>query len=228
MLLVASDFDGTLFVKDELIIKKNIEYIKKLRSKGNLFVIITGRGISIRKHIKNYDIPYDYLMCENGAMVYDKEDNLLFNTYLEDKDINEVIKIINRDNLKFIFDDGEREITDLNDKYNNLACIFIKREGVLNLDSLMNELSYKTNTYNYISSNWINIVNKSINKKESLKRLSEYLDEKVEIHTIGDAINDIEMISSYNGGIMKEHDDNLNKLKNKNYETLADYLKELI
>ena len=73
MKLLVSDYDGTLksSVKDLML---NIEAINKFREKGNLFVIITGRGKSIREYIEEYNIPYDYLICENGAIIYDKND----------------------------------------------------------------------------------------------------------------------------------------------------------
>ena len=77
MLLVASDFDGTLYVNDINIINKNIEYINKLRENNHLFAIITGRGLSIIELLKKYNISYDFLICENGAIIYDNKDNIL-------------------------------------------------------------------------------------------------------------------------------------------------------
>ena len=43
MRIIASDFDETLFIKDENQFSKNIKAIDNFINKGNIFVIITGR-----------------------------------------------------------------------------------------------------------------------------------------------------------------------------------------
>ena len=227
-MLLASDFDNTLYVSDINIINKNIESINKFRSNGNLFVIITGRGNSIKKYIEDCEIPYDSLICENGAMIYDNANNLIFSSYLDTEDVSKIISIIKRDNLKYILDTGRDYLTDINKEYKELACIFLDRKTISSSEILLEEILNTTNTYSYISDNWINIVNKNINKKLALDKLNTILNNKYEIHAIGDAINDISMITKYNGGIMKEHEKELDYLPNKNYDSLSDYIEELI
>lgn len=228
MLLVASDFDGTLYVNDINIINKNIEYINKLRENNNLFAIITGRGLSIIELLKKYNISYDFLICENGAIIYDNKDNILYSCYLEQDDIDSTIEIIKKYNLKFIIDTGDKYITDLNQKFSNVASIFLDRKTINDVNEMLKIVKENTNTYSYISPNWINIVNMNVNKKKTLEKLETILENKYKICPIGDAINDIEMISFFDGGVMKNHEKELDNLPNKNYDTLADYIKELI
>ena len=227
-MLLASDFDNTLYVTDINIVNKNIESINKFREKGNLFVIITGRGNSIRKYIKEFNIPYDYLICENGAIIFDKNDNIISSVYLEKEDVDKIIDIIKRDNLKYILDTGYEYITDVNTDYKDLACIFLDRKTISNSEELLAEILNTTNTYSYLSDNWINSININIDKKLTLDKLNEVLDYKYAIHGIGDAINDISMITSYDGGVMKIHEKELDELPNKNYDSLSDYIEELI
>lgn len=227
-MVLASDFDNTLYVSDINIVNKNIESINKFREKGNLFVIITGRGKSIREYIEEYNIPYDYLICENGAIIYDKNDNIVSSVYLAKEDINKIVDIIKRDSLKYILDTGDQYITDMNTAYKDIACIFLDRKTIKNPEKLLEEILSTTSTYSYLSDNWINSININIDKKLALDKLNEVLDYKHEIHAIGDAINDISMITSYDGGIMKNHEKELDELPNKNYETLSDYIEELI
>lgn len=227
-MLLASDFDNTLYVTDINIVNKNIESINKFREKGNLFVIITGRGNSIRKYIKEFNIPYDYLICENGAIIFDKNDNIISSVYLEKEDVDKIIDIIKRDNLKYILDTGYEYITDVNTDYKDLACIFLDRKTISNSEELLEEILNTTNTYSYLSDNWINSININIDKKLTLDKLNEVLDYKYAIHGIGDAINDISMITSYDGGVMKIHEKELDELPNKNYDSLSDYIEELI
>lgn len=228
MLLVASDFDGTLYVNDINIINKNIEYINKLRENNYLFAIITGRGLSIIELLKKYNISYDFLICENGAIIYDNKDNILYSCYLEQDDIDSTIEIIKKYNLKFIIDTGDKYITDLNQKFSNVASIFLDRKTINDVNEMLKIVKENTNTYSYISPNWINIVNMNVNKKKTLEKLETILENKYKICPIGDAINDVEMISFFDGGVMKNHEKELDDLPNKNYDTLADYIKELI
>lgn len=228
MLLVASDFDGTLYVNDINIINKNIEYINKLRENNHLFAIITGRGLSIIELLKKYNISYDFLICENGAIIYDNKDNILYSCYLEQDDIDSTIEIIKKYNLKFIIDTGDKYITDLNQKFSNVASIFLDRKTINDVNEMLKIVKENTNTYSYISPNWINIVNMNVNKKKTLEKLETILENKYKICPIGDAINDVEMISFFDGGVMKNHEKELDDLPNKNYDTLADYIKELI
>lgn len=228
MLLVASDFDGTLYVNDINIINKNIEYINKLRENNHLFAIITGRGLSIIELLKKYNISYDFLICENGAIIYDNKDNILYSCYLEQDDIDSTIEIIKKYNLKFIIDTGDKYITDLNQKFSNVASIFLDRKTINDVNEMLKIVKENTNTYSYISPNWINIVNMNVNKKKTLEKLETILENKYKICPIGDAINDVEMISFFDGGVMKNHEKELDNLPNKNYDTLADYIKELI
>ena len=229
-MILASDFDNTLYVSDINIVNKNIESINKFRKKGNLFVIITGRGInSVKKYIDEYNMAYDYLICDNGAMIFDNEDNLLLGTcLLEKEDVDKIIDIIKRDNLKYILDTGYEYITDVNTDYKDLACIFLDRKTISNSEELLEEILNTTNTYSYLSDNWINSININIDKKLTLDKLNEVLDYKYAIHGIGDAINDISMITSYDGGVMKIHEKELDELPNKNYDSLSDYIEELI
>ncbi len=226
-MILASDFDDTLFVSNINIINKNIESIKKFRNLGNKFVIITGRGNSIYQYINQYKIPYDYLICENGSMIYDHNNKVISSTFLDQKDIEKIVSIIKRDHLNYIFDTGKEYIKKI-DSNQNLVAIFLDKKTISDSPKLLEEILEKTNTYSYISTNWINIVNKNINKKLALKKLDELLNHKYKIYTIGDAINDIDMITTYNGAVMKKHEKELDALKNKNYETLSDYIEELI
>lgn len=67
MKLFVTDFDRTLFV-DRKISSEDINSIKDWQSKGNLFVVATGRDInSINEKIGVYNIKPDYLICNNGA-----------------------------------------------------------------------------------------------------------------------------------------------------------------
>ncbi len=228
-MILASDFDNTLFVKDERIFKENIDAVNRFREKKNIFVIITGRGMAnIKNELLKYNISYDYLICENGAMIFDSDDNVIKSTYLNKEDVLTIIDMINKNNYKYILDDGYNYIENMDVDITKLVCIFLYRNTVKNPEKTLSEIINSTNTYSYLSDNNINIVNKSVNKLESLKYLINIIGIKDNIYTIGDAVNDISMIEYYQGGIMSRHEKELNQLPNKNYDTLKDYIEELI
>lgn len=77
MKLLVSDYDGT-FKTDAKNIKLNVEAIEEFRKNGNHFAIATGRSFdSIKEEIVKYKIPYDYLITNDGAIVFDEFDNML-------------------------------------------------------------------------------------------------------------------------------------------------------
>ena len=48
------------------------------------------------------------------------------------------------------------------------------------------------------------------------------------LNVIGDNDNDYQMLKSFNGGIIKKHNKILDELNKKEYETLADFIEEVI
>lgn len=83
MKLLASDYDGTLHYGGA-IMEEDLDAIRKWKEDGNLFVLATGRSLqSIKEQIKKFDIPYDYLITNNGGMVFDGSDNEMMANYLD-------------------------------------------------------------------------------------------------------------------------------------------------
>lgn len=78
MKYLASDLDGTL-IHDNCISKEDIEAIKEFKSKGNKFIISTGRELKgIKSTFDQYpELEYDYIVACNGAMIYDSKDQLI-------------------------------------------------------------------------------------------------------------------------------------------------------
>ena len=82
MKIIASDYDGTM--NHNGIDDKKRDAVARWRKAGNLFGIISGRGIkSLLEVIENKDFEYDYLIANNGAVIFDKDLNILHETRLE-------------------------------------------------------------------------------------------------------------------------------------------------
>ena len=77
MKLLVSDFDGTYYLDDNDI-KLNNRVIKKFQNKNNLFMLSSGRSYkSLKEKVNEYQIPYDYLSCCDGSILYDKKGNII-------------------------------------------------------------------------------------------------------------------------------------------------------
>ena len=96
MKILASDFDNTIYyLDDEEKNKKNIEAIKKFVSYGNIFCIITGRNYTdLKTYLNKYDIPYTYLICEDGAKIFNNVDYCLHTILLSPKETERIVRII--------------------------------------------------------------------------------------------------------------------------------------
>ena len=77
--IIFSDYDQTFYVSDEDIEKNKIA-VKEFKSRGNIFVIATGRSyLDFYKKLNQYNFDYDYVILNHGATILDKNDNVFCN-----------------------------------------------------------------------------------------------------------------------------------------------------
>lgn len=83
MKLLASDFDGTLYV-NQVISAANLEALNMWRKRGHLFVIATGRSYAvIAKRLGAYGVRADAFICNNGAVIYSEDAKRVFTCCIE-------------------------------------------------------------------------------------------------------------------------------------------------
>ncbi|WP_305154479.1 HAD family hydrolase [uncultured Dubosiella sp.] len=83
MKLLATDYDGTLHY-GEGIMQDDLDAIRQWKEDGNLFVIVTGRSMqSIDEQIKKFGLPCDYVISNNGGMVFDAAGKEMMANYLD-------------------------------------------------------------------------------------------------------------------------------------------------
>ena len=82
MKLLATDYDGTLRYAQD-VMPEDLKSIEEWKNKGNKFVIVTGRSKeSIDAQIKLFNLPCDYLITNNGGMVFGENGDVLLSNYL--------------------------------------------------------------------------------------------------------------------------------------------------
>ncbi len=75
MKIICTDYDGTLNhggINDE-----KLEVIKRWKEKGNLFCVVSGRGKEFYAELKEKNVPIDYLLACNGAVITDSDYNIV-------------------------------------------------------------------------------------------------------------------------------------------------------
>lgn len=91
--LVATDIDGTLLDSYGNVTPENIEAIKKAKEQNVEVVLTSGRMPKAMMAIANQTSAKNYLICGNGAMVYDiNKEKVIYSNYLPKKKLLEIIK----------------------------------------------------------------------------------------------------------------------------------------
>ena len=225
MKILASDFDKTLYIDNIDKLKINIESIKNFISSGNIFCIITGRNYSDLKLLLNkHNIPYSYLICQDGAKIYNSVDYCINTILLDSKIVQDLTKLLKEKECDYFLDDGYNETTNIND----CVKVVIKYNDKEKAKKLVDEIKSKFKVYIYLSTEHINIVNMEVNKSNSIKKLLELENlNKNDVYVIGDEVNDLEMLKHFKGAMMKNHGKDLDDINKKEYNYLYEYIEEL-
>ncbi len=227
MKILASDFDDTLYIEENPEqTRKNIGAIKKFISYGNIFCIITGRNYtSIKKLLNELKVPYTYLICDDGAKIFNSVDYGIDTTYLEEEDIKIIEKILKEKEWNYYLDDGYNKTEYLQD----CVKIVVNSEDKKEQENIVNTLKEQCDIHIYSSRKHVNIINKTVNKKNALNKLIniENLQDR-NLYVIGDNDNDYEMLKEFDGVIMKNHHKKLESLEKKEVNNLEEYIEELM
>ena len=227
MKILASDFDNTIYyLDDKEKNKKNIEAIQRFIAQGNIFCIVTGRNyVDLKKILTEHNIPYTYLICDDGAKIFNSMDYCIDTTLLEEIDIKKITSILENNKINYYLDDGYNKT----EYQKDCVKIVINCNNQEEKEHIISLLKENTKVHIYASRFHVNIINKVVNKERAIKTLFnlEKLDYK-KLYVIGDNDNDYEMLKAFEGGIIKNHHPILDTLEKKEYETIKDYIYELM
>lgn len=237
MKLFVTDYDNTLFI-DDVSILENIKMIKELQ-KNNFYVVIsTGRSLpSIKEKIREYNIPFDYLTCADGSIIYDKNYEIIKFYEIKKDIINEIINYKNQithEEIQISYENGYSNLLDLSKKISGINIVIHNSTITDKTNSLFNDLKTKFPSYNYLVYNhepysFYCIKQKNVSKAKGIEFLSEYLNIKREnIYVIGDSDNDLEMLIEYNGVCVKNSTEEVLKACKKSYNQVYDFINEIL
>ena len=222
--LLASDFDGTLmFDYITPVAKKDIQAIKNWQAKGNLFGIVSGRSPrQIFLNLKSDVIKQDFMIAHNGAMIFNKKNQLISEKYIDD-DILEKIRLLvkqhklqvvifynyNEGELVYLKKDHKKETgfqhyhNIVDKKFTKVHKISIEALDLETLDNfekdLFQMLGSQVESHRNVGA-YTEITACNVDKGIALEEVINYYTfDKKNGYTFGDSHNDYSMIKNYNG-----------------------------
>lgn len=236
MKIIASDYDGTL--NHNGIDDKKREAIVRWRKAGNLFGIVSGRGIkSLLEVIENKDFEYDFLIANNGAVILDKDLNVLYETRLEGEIAVALVKDLiswgcpfaNIDKAEPVMVQAKEKRNDsdftLEDMPENIEYFNQVSTWLETLEETVEIVKKVNQKYSGVltplqNGTCIDIVPLGVNKANGIYSLLEVVGGKYEdVITVGDNINDGAMIKEFRSYAMENGVDYIKELAD--YTTLG-------
>lgn len=219
MKIIASDFDGTIYIHKK-IAENDLQAIYKWQSSGNLFGLVTGRDYPfLLEALKGYPLQPDFILSNNGAVLSDARGNTLYEEALPLQTVRDLLKWLkNKDILFAIAFTGEKRLkidfphkTELSLFYQELipeaAINCLEKVVQINLScpdgesgrQLTEEINcHWPDTEAFLNIRDIDIIRKGSSKANGVKRIQALYPHSA-IITIGDAENDICMLREFHG-----------------------------
>ena len=148
--LIAIDLDGTLLNSYGEVSIKNREAIKNAISKGVEIVLASGRPVASVKNLANELGANHYMICGNGAMTYDfNEDSIIYKNFLDVNKLLQIIKICDENSIYYNLYLENRVLT----KSLNYNVMFYQQENANREDSKKTNIEVVQDIYGYICNN---------------------------------------------------------------------------
>lgn len=239
MRIVVSDLDGTLLKNHDNVGDYTIDVIRKLIDSGIEFVIASGRGSQgIEFLIKKIDRKI-YAICNNGANIYDKTGNIIFEKSIDKNIALKVLKTIREEGIFFNAFDMENFYFDKNDprdftgkRKNFKRCPLEKLEdipsltkiivvespeNVLKMSKILREKFNDEVEITISDPECVDIVPKGCSKGAGIEILGKILNVPCdEIMAFGDGENDLSMLRKAGHPVAMENGQEILKKEIKN------------
>ena len=227
--ILISDYDGTFYQNDKDI-KINIDKVTEFRQLGNLFVIATGRSyVDLKMQIDKYKIPYDYLILNHGGLVLSKNLDIIEVFTLNKAEVDSILDYVsnNKDiDDTILISTFTKDVKDTS----NIVKIMLKLynyEKASEVKSFVDKNYRNTKSYLVGEDNHylVEIISSKASKSLMIEKIvtKEQIENK-NIFTVGDGINDIDMIKKYNGYRMKTSCKELLSIANKAVNSVSELL----
>lgn len=145
--LVAIDLDGTLLNSYGEVSNKNKEIIKKAMQKGVEVVLSSGRPIMSVKNLANEIGCNNYIICGNGAITYDiQNEEIIYNKFLDKSKVLQIIKICEENSIFYNVYTKDTILT----KNLNYNILFYNQENATKPENKKTRITIMQNIEEYI------------------------------------------------------------------------------
>ena len=145
--LIAIDLDGTLLDSYGQISEKNKNTIKKAINQGVEVVLTSGRSIMSVKNLADEINANNYIICGNGAMIYDlKKGEIIYGNLLNKNKVLQLIQICDENSIYYSVYTKNTIIT----KNLNYNVLFYHQEHANKPDNKQTHIQIVQDIYNYI------------------------------------------------------------------------------
>lgn len=244
-----SDIDGTL-LQDHKLNPETTKIIKAFIDDGNKFILATGRvDKDIQRIEKGLDFFGDYRISQNGAVIKDKDNNIIYSELLPENVISKLteyvfslkdvtIEVTEADNrystqprhISYVYEFSEPIIIDpdLLSKITNLKCtLFLILSD--NEEQFIEISQYVKDNFEGIyavqtSPGCLEIISDKVSKGNAILYLQKLLGFKSEdVIVAGDSYNDVSMFQKFdNSFVMKASPDDVKSYAKNEASTVAE------
>lgn len=225
-MILASDFDGTIFIEGK-ISEKDIQAIRDFQEAGNLFVLVTGRSFSSLFPLIENKIAPNAIIANNGGHIFVNNNGRLEEVYKAEIPLLKAKRFLEY-YLKHI--PNEIAIFTENKKLKNLENI---NEGIMALAIYSDKeiTNYFQDDFDFhYSIGVIDVVKKGINKQRGIDIIKKYYSINEEVIAIGDDYNDIDFLKNTPNSYTLDYvrNDKVRKAANFSVNSVAELIRNLM
>ncbi len=190
--LIATDFDGTLFVNGEVApsVRKAIDL---WRADGRYFGIVTGRGNDFFEKVKEEKIPVDFLIVYTGSVVADREGNVIYERFIPSDVFEQLEKTFSA------YDDVEYYSNGDGNPQHHFYATFGSVARALEVKDEIEGI-FGDRLAVFVNGRHVNIGTAGTGKAQAVKVVLEHFSlPESSAAVAGDDYNDLEMIKAFDG-----------------------------
>ncbi len=224
MKIIVCDIDSSI-IKDDV-----VNTINKFINKGNKLIICTNKSISyIVELLSTLSIDCEYYICNGGAVIFDRYYNVLYRKDIKQDLVRPIINMLeDDDNILEAFVDTSHGFTKDTSKIAN--GIVARYYDEVKADMIVSTICLKyPDIYGYNSDNWLNILDKDVNKKIALNYIiNTYHLNKEDIIVLGKNVEDLEVMEEFTSYNYKDCCEDIKKYSKGEIESLEVFINNLL
>jgi len=244
--ILASDYDGTLR-RNGLVDPLDLQAIATFRAQGNLFGIVTGRAYDmIAMELEHYGVKTDFLICNNGSVVFDSQGNPIFQVNMDFQLALDLISWLEKEpDVLFGACDGKHYYSQMNGSYfakmkneligatvstkddiiktGTITAFFTRKFTDELTDHMVKrlEIDFDHRLGLHPNGGTIDIGPQGVTKSSAIQALQKRYPQAL-IITVGDHLNDIDMVRDFQGYAMEDGHEALKKVASRTVRNLAE------